>query len=379
VFDEDQLREMSHADRHKLMRVLAALEHADPDAEHAGPRRRAIVLAVILVCCVVLAAWIGILAVTLPRYYRSGGWRGAWVGFDLALLATFAVTGWAAWRRRQVLIICLVVLATLLCCDAWFDVVLDARTSGFMLSVLSAVFIELPLASLAILGARRLLRLSMALIRRYEGETGETPSLRQGKIVGGTGGPYLSDLFTEGDAPGAARAEGRGGGTRPEARGGAWSEARGGTRSEARGGSRPRAAADHGDRAGPSLGGASDHGDFDDFDDATAGHEASEHEAAEHETAERVGASPRVAAADLSGVGDDAAVAAHGAAGHADRAAADGAAPDHSAPDHPASGRPAPGRPALGHGGAGHRSADPGLYRLRAEAESPARAADEPE
>ena len=57
---------------------------------------------------------------------------GAWVGFDLALLVAFAATGWAAWRRRQVLIICLVVLATLLCCDAWFDVVLDLRTSGFM-------------------------------------------------------------------------------------------------------------------------------------------------------------------------------------------------------------------------------------------------------
>jgi hypothetical protein len=336
VFDEDQLREMSHADRHKLMRVLAALEHADPDAQHASPRRRAIILAMILVCCVVLAAWIGILAVTLPRYYRSGGWRGAWVGFDLALLAAFAVTGWAAWRRRQVLIICLVVLATLLCCDAWFDVVLDARTSGFMLSVLSAVFIELPLAALAILGARRLLRLSMALIRKYEGETGETPSLRQANLVRGTGGPHLSDLFTAGDAPGQGRAEGRGGGSR--------SEARGGTRSEARGGSRPRAA-DHGDRAGPSLGGASDHGDhgdfddFDDFDDVTAEQEAPEHEAA-------------------------------------GRVAAGGAAPDH-----PASGRPAPGHPgAAGHRGAGgHRSADPGLYRLRADAESPARAADEPE
>jgi hypothetical protein len=341
VFDEDQLREMSHADRHKLMRVLAAIEHADPDAQHASPRRRAIVLAVILVCCVVLAAWIGILAVTLPRYYRSGGWRGAWVGFDLALLAAFAVTGWAAWRRRQVLIICLVVLATLLCCDAWFDVVLDARTSGFMLSVLSAVFIELPLAALAILGARRLLRLSMALIRKYEGETGETPSLRQANLVGGTGGSHLSDLFTDGDAPGQGRAEGRGGGTRSEARGGARSEARGGTRPEARGGSRPRAA-DHGDRAGPSLGGASDHGDFDDFADVAAEHDdfddvAAEPEASEHEAADRV--------------------------------AVGGAAADQLAS----------GRPALGHGGAGHRSADPGLYRLRAEAESPARAADEPE
>jgi hypothetical protein len=197
VFDEDQLREMGHAERHRLMRALAAIENADSDADHVSSRRRAIALAVIIACCVVLAAWIGVLAVTLPRYYRAGGWRGAWVGFDLALLVAFAVTGWAAWRRRQVLIICLVVVATLLCCDAWFDVLLDARTKGFELSLLTALFVELPLAALAILGARRLLRLSIAVVRRYEGETGEPPSLRQVKIIGGSPSSHLSDLFTE--------------------------------------------------------------------------------------------------------------------------------------------------------------------------------------
>ena len=127
-------------------------------------RHRAIVLAAIVGCCVALACWIGVLAVQLPRYYRAGDWRGAWVGFDLALLATFAVTAWAAWRRRQVLIICLVVLASLLCCDAWFDVTLDLRTSGFMLSLLSALFIELPLAAMAIIGARRLIRLTLGTV-----------------------------------------------------------------------------------------------------------------------------------------------------------------------------------------------------------------------
>jgi hypothetical protein len=200
VFDEDRLREMSHAERHRLMRALAAVEDADPDGDQVSRRRRAIALAVIIVCCLVLAAWIGVLAVTLPRYYRSGGWRGAWVGFDLALLTAFAVTGWAAWRRRQVLIICLVVLATLLCCDAWFDVLLDARTKGFELSLLTALFVELPLAGLAILGARRLLHLNIAVVRRYEGETGDTPRLRQAKIIGGSPSSHLSDLFTE---PGA--------------------------------------------------------------------------------------------------------------------------------------------------------------------------------
>jgi hypothetical protein len=197
VFDEQQLRDLSHVERLRLMQALVALDSQDAAADRAVRRRRVVALVVIIACCLALAAWIGVLAVTLPRYYRSGGWRGAWVGFDFVLLLAFASTGWAAWRRRQVLIVCLVVLATLLCCDAWFDVVLDARTKGFELSLLSALCIELPLAAAAILGARRLLRLNVAVIRRYEGEAAAPVSLRQVRLVGGAPGSNLSDLFRD--------------------------------------------------------------------------------------------------------------------------------------------------------------------------------------
>lgn len=211
MFSEEQLRSLSREERQSLLRDLVALDSRDPAADRAGRRRRVMALTGTILCCLALAAWIGVLAVTLPRYYRSGGWRGAWVGFDLALLATFVVTGWAAWRRRQVLIICLIVLATLLCCDAWFDVVLDARTKGFELSLMSAIFIELPLAAFAITGARRLLRMSVAVIRRYEGAPGPAPALRQVGLIGGPGS-NLSDLFGEPDeaADGAGPAGGGG-------------------------------------------------------------------------------------------------------------------------------------------------------------------------
>jgi hypothetical protein len=197
LIGEQRLRDLSRGDRLRLMQALVALDGRDAAADRAVRRRRVVGLVVIIFCCLALAAWIGVLAVTLPRYYRSGGWRGAWVGFDCALLLVFACTGWAAWRRRQVLIVCLVVLATLLCCDAWFDVVLDARTKGFELSLLSALFIELPLAAAAILGARRLLRLNVAVVRRYEGDTAAPVSLRQVRLIGGAPGSNLSDLFRE--------------------------------------------------------------------------------------------------------------------------------------------------------------------------------------
>jgi len=192
VFDEDELRRMSPKERAKLMQVLAVLDMPRL-APPGNPRRRKLFLLGTIVCCVALAAWIGVLAVTLPRYYRAGGWRGAWVGFDLAELVAFAATAWAAWRGRQVLIMCLIVLATLLLCDAWFDVTLDVRTSGFLVSLLSALLIEIPLAVIAILAARRLLRLAIARIRSREGLAGPVPSLWRIPLFAPDEGNLLSD------------------------------------------------------------------------------------------------------------------------------------------------------------------------------------------
>jgi hypothetical protein len=97
------------------------------------------------------------------------------VGFDAGLLLVFAATTWAAWRRRQILIGCLLVLATLLCCDAWFDTTLDWGTPGFMVSLLSALLVELPVAAVALIGARRLLRLTVGRLELLAGDPGPVP------------------------------------------------------------------------------------------------------------------------------------------------------------------------------------------------------------
>ncbi len=197
MINVDELRRLSRAERTELACALAALDTSPADDAPAddaaagpqppspltesdlpgSPRSRAIALVAVIGCGLLLAAWIGVLAVTLPRYYRSGGWRGAWVGFDLGLLVTFAITAWAGWRHRQLVIICLVVLATLLCCDAWFDVTLDLRTSDFLVSVLMALCVELPLAALAVIGARRLMRLNIRTVGRLAGRPGRVPPL----------------------------------------------------------------------------------------------------------------------------------------------------------------------------------------------------------
>jgi len=79
---------------------------------------------------------------TVP--FHAQHWKGAWVGFDLILLASFAATGWAFWRGRQIVIAFLIVTGTLLCCDAWFDIFLDLGSSDIWVSVATAVVAELP-------------------------------------------------------------------------------------------------------------------------------------------------------------------------------------------------------------------------------------------
>ena len=96
MLDTEQLREMTPVERRRLLRALVDMECPDPVVNPQGTRRRAFALVAIIVCCVVLAAWIGVLAVTLPTAYRVEGWSGAWVGFDVALLGAFASVAWAA-------------------------------------------------------------------------------------------------------------------------------------------------------------------------------------------------------------------------------------------------------------------------------------------
>jgi hypothetical protein len=160
VINEAELRRMSPADRRELARMLAAIDYPHPLLDLKLNRRRKLGALFSAVVCVVLAAWIVVLVLTLHRNFTATHWRLAWVGFDLVELAAFALTGLALWRGRQIVIAGLLITATLLCCDAWFDVILDLRTSGMWISIGSALLVELPLAFLLLNAARRLIRMS---------------------------------------------------------------------------------------------------------------------------------------------------------------------------------------------------------------------------
>jgi hypothetical protein len=183
VINEADLQRMSPAERRRLARSLAAMDYPHPLLEMTLARGRKLGVLFSIVACTVLVGWIIVLVFTLNRSFHAHYWRASWVGFDIVLLLGFAATGWAFWRRRQIVIACLLVTGTLLCCDAWFDVMLDLRSSGQWLSIASAVLVELPIAFLMFAAARRLIRLSAVVAVSGSSDSGPVPSLWRMPLV----------------------------------------------------------------------------------------------------------------------------------------------------------------------------------------------------
>ena len=184
MITEADLRELSPGERRQLARSLAVIDYPHPLLELNLRRGRKIGLLFSIIACTVLVGWIIVLVLTLTRDYTATHWRLAWVGFDIALLAAFAATGWAFWRGRQIVIACLLVTATLLCCDAWFDVILDLGSSGVWVSIASAVIVEIPLAVVMFNAARRLIRLSALVAMSEAGDAKPLPSLWRIPLLG---------------------------------------------------------------------------------------------------------------------------------------------------------------------------------------------------
>jgi hypothetical protein len=196
---------MSPEERRRLAQALAAIDEPHVLKDPRFLRRRRFALLVFMGSCVVLAGWIVVLMLTLPKHYTASHWRPAWVGFDIVLLGAFAATAWASWRERQVLVLCLTVTATLLCCDAWFDLVLDIGTPDFTMSIVSAVVAELPLAFMMFSAARRLMRVGVGVVMRLHGIIRPVPSLWRVPLFAEGLEGTLPGRYRQGEKVGAGR------------------------------------------------------------------------------------------------------------------------------------------------------------------------------
>ena len=136
---------MTPDERRQLARTLAGIDLRHPLMDPRLRRRRRFGLLFMTVCCLALAAWLAILVLTLPERYTSHDWPAVWVGLDI--------------------------------CDAWFDLALAYGSRGFVMSLLSALFVELPLAVLLFTSARRLVRVTIATMMQLSGIAGPAPPL----------------------------------------------------------------------------------------------------------------------------------------------------------------------------------------------------------
>ena len=161
MYGFDDLARLSEHERAVIMRHLVALRIHDPLDDRLIRNRRRMGMTVLSGACLFLVPWIVYLALSLPHHYEAGAWQVAWVGLDVMELTALGTMVYLIWRRRQLAVVFAVITGTLMICDAWFDVTLSAGRSDFWVTIITAVFGELPVAFLMFLFVARILTLTV--------------------------------------------------------------------------------------------------------------------------------------------------------------------------------------------------------------------------
>ena len=105
-------------------------------------------------CAAVLLPWVAYLSTSLPQTYVLTDWNGAWVGFDVLLMALLATTGVLTRRQHPLHPHAAFASAAFLVADAWFDVTTSVGRDA-VVAFASAVLVELPLAAFLVRHASR--------------------------------------------------------------------------------------------------------------------------------------------------------------------------------------------------------------------------------
>jgi hypothetical protein len=96
---------------------------------------------------VILAPWTAWILIELPDRHVAHNWSVAWGGFDIRLALALAATGLSVLRRARTTAIAASAAATMLVCDAWFDVVTSHGGKAVGMALVQAALAELPLAA----------------------------------------------------------------------------------------------------------------------------------------------------------------------------------------------------------------------------------------
>lgn len=131
--------------------------------------------------------------VNVPKH-----WVLVWGGFDCFLILGFAVTAFRLMTRSPKGAVTAAMTGTMLLIDAWFDV-LTTHRGGQLVSILMAVFAEIPCALICFYVSRRIVSL-FEQAKDYLAEAGFI--VRSGRLLPPAGFPGTSAIGAE-DVPGA--------------------------------------------------------------------------------------------------------------------------------------------------------------------------------
>ncbi len=177
-----------------------------------------------------MVPWSIFLGLTLPRRYDARHWSLLWIGFDIILCVVLASFAWLTWKRRQLMLVTAIIAGTLLFCDAWFDVITSWGNRDHWVTIVTAVFAELPLSGFMFWLAYRAIRRSLAAYYALVGQGDHPPGLLRAPALYIAPDPRdAPDAFADGLEPDAPDPEA----LEPEApcRPGRFGQARAGVRS----------------------------------------------------------------------------------------------------------------------------------------------------
>jgi len=102
------------------------------------------------VLAVAAAPWTLYVGLTLPSRHLSRHWDISWVGLDIAIGTLLVLNAIFSHIGSKWLVMTATATATLLFVDGWFDVMSARSGEPFLIAVVMALFIELPLAFLTL-------------------------------------------------------------------------------------------------------------------------------------------------------------------------------------------------------------------------------------
>lgn len=153
-----------------------------------------VIAVVVLVMAAAMIPWIVFLGLTLPPRYDAGHWRLLWIGYDVAEVAALAYMAWAAWFRREILAATALVVAILMFCDAWFDIVTSFGHRDQWVTLATGFGVEIPIGLFFVWLYRRIVMRSITAYHQAARDGEQPRNLHTARMVfEADGGPRVGD------------------------------------------------------------------------------------------------------------------------------------------------------------------------------------------